>query len=72
MPLTADINIKNSALELGQMIIEQNISLKGAIDLGKNFLSIFSIEQNIPKVVSERTNFQYIGEAIQGGIISQF
>lgn len=72
MPLTADINLNSGLLEAGQMILDQSISIKGALEFGKNILSIFSTKQNIPKVVSNNTTFHYIGEAIQRGIISQF
>ncbi|MDC5068253.1 DUF6236 family protein [Acinetobacter baumannii] len=72
MTLTADVNIKNSLLDVGQMILDQSMTIKGAIDLSKNFLTIFSTKQNIPKAVSNNTTFHYIGEAIQHGLISQF
>lgn len=72
MPLTSDINIKDHAIGLSQMVVEQNISIKGVFDLSKSFLKIFSTKQSIPKSVSHETRFHYIGEAIQNGIISQF
>ncbi|MCZ3129154.1 DUF6236 family protein [Acinetobacter baumannii] len=70
MPLTADI--KSCLMEAGEMVLGQNISIKGTLEIGKNILSIFSTKQNIPKAVTNNTTLRYIGEAIQQGVISQF